>query len=214
MDVSDLEDYCRRRYNAVNETRFFTSLEIMAYIWDAEMQLARQSHCIRNVYSTTSVASQQEYAFPTRTIAIKRLSFDGIKVEPRPLDEVLNLTSSVASPTGRPYIYAIWNEVLYFGPIPDTDGLAIKIFSINEPDEVATTAVLDVPSRYHMDLSEYVVWQMAIKDKNYQGAQYHQARWESIVRDAKAFERKMMRGDRMSFVTDDDRECSTWNSVR
>lgn len=214
MDVTDLEDYARRRYNAVNDTRFFTSAEILAYIWDAQMHLARETGCIRTVYTSTSVADQQEYAFPTRTIMVKRVSYDGIKIEPRPLDEVLALTSSVAAPTGTPYIYAIWNEVLYLGPIPATSGATIKVFSINEPDEVTATSTLDVPTRYHMDLAEYVNWQMCVKDKNYQGAEYHQRRWEDIVTKAKAFERKMLRGDRISFVKDADRELDSWIMVR
>lgn len=214
MNVTDLESYIRRRYNAVNDTRFFTSAELYQYIWDAQMQLARESWCIRSVFSTTSVASQQEYSFPSRTISIKRVTYDGIKVEPRALDEVLNLTGSVAAPTGRPYIYAIWNEVIYFGPIPDADALTIKIFSINEPDEVTVSSALDVPTRYHLDLSEYAVWKMCLKDKNYEGAARHEVIWNGILQKAKAFERKMMRGDRMSFMTDSDRDVDSWIMVR
>ncbi len=214
MEVDEVEDYARRRYNVVGDTRFFTSLEIQRYIWAAEMELARETFCIRNTFSTVSVAGQQEYPFPSRTLAIKRVSYDGVRVEPRSLAEVLALTSSVAAPIGQPAIYAIWNEVLYLAPIPGVDDLTILIFSIDEPEEVETSATLSVPSRYHLDLSEYVVWQMAVKDKNYNGASYHEKRWRDIVNRAKAFERKSLRTDQQGFMRDADRDFDSWTSIR
>ncbi len=202
MTPTELDDYCRRRYNAVGDT-FYSSTEMLTYIWDAQMQLARETWCIRDVYTTTTVASQQEYAFPTPTLAIKRVTYDGTEVEPRSLEEVLDLSSSVASPLGSPYIYAIWGETLYLAPLPDS-ALTLKIFSINEPSVVETSSVLEVPTRYHLDLAEFVNWQMAVKDKNYQGAALHKDNWEERVRKAKAFERKMLRGQQFSFVRDVD----------
>ncbi len=214
MEVDEVEDYARRRYNVVGDTRFFTSLEIQRYIWAAEMELARETFCVRNTFSAVSVSGTQEYPFPSRTLAIKRVSYDSCRVEPRTLSEVLALTSSVAAPIGQPAIYAIWNEVLYLAPIPDTDGLEIKIFSIDEPEEVSTSATLSVPTRYHLDLAEYVVWQMAVKDKNYQGATYHEKRWHDIVTKAKAFERKALRTDQQGFMRDSDRDFDSWTSIR
>lgn len=214
MTPTEVETYARQRYNAVSDTRFFTSAELQRYMWDAEMQLARETLCIRNTYETLSVVSQQEYSVPTRSIMVKRVSYDDIKIASRSLDEVLELTSSSAAPIGSPYIYALWNEVLYVAPLPDTAGLTIKIFSIDEPSEVTAASVLDVPTRYHMDLTEYMNWQMAIKDKNYEGASYHKTRWDEIVKGAKVFERKMLRGDAFSFVKDADTELDAWSSAR
>ncbi len=214
MLVTDLETYCRQRYNAVNDTRFFTSDELYSHIWAAEMQLAKETQCIRSVFSTVSVAAQSEYAFPTNTLAIKRLSYDGMKVEPRALDEIQNQLATAAAPSGRPYMYAMFNEVLYFAPTPDVAGLTIKVFSINEPTQVTAASTLDVPTRYHLDLVEFVIWQMCLKDKNYQGAMLHQKIWEDTVKKAKAWERKMLRGDQMSFVRDTDRDMETWVLAR
>lgn len=210
MTPSELEEYARQRYNAVSNTRFFTSSEMRRLIWDAQMQLARETFCIRDVLTTTTVASQQEYSFPTTTIAIKRVTYNGVRVDPRPLEEVLDLTSSVASPTGSPYLYAIWNETLYLAPTP-SEAQTLKIFAIVEPSEVTAASTLEVPTRYHMDLAEYLNWQMCVQDKNYQGAALHKENWEAIVRKAKAFERKMLRGQQFSFVKDADRDVDSWN---
>jgi hypothetical protein len=207
-----LELYCRQRYNAIGDAMFSES-EMLAYIWDAQMQLAKETWCIRDVYTTTTVASQQEYPFPTQTLAIKRLTVNGDEAEPRTLEEVLDLTSSAASPTGLSYIYAIWNEVLYLGPTPD-GAYPLKIFSVNEPAEVTTSSTLEVPTRYQMDLADYVNEQMCIKDKNYVGAQVYAGKWAEKVMKAKAQERKILRGQQFSWVRDSDRDLDVWGGLR
>jgi hypothetical protein len=209
---STLELYCRQRYNAINDA-MFSEAEMLTYIWDAQMQLAKETWCIRDVYTTTTVASQQEYAFPTQTLAIKRLTVNGDEAEPRSLEEVLDLTSSTATPTGLTYIYAIWNEVLYLGPTPD-DAYTLKIFSVNEPAEVTTSSTLEVPTRYQMDLADYVNEQMCIKDKNYVGAQVYAGKWAEKVMKAKAQERKILRGQQFSWVRDSDRDLDVWGGLR
>jgi hypothetical protein len=206
LNLTDLMDYARQRYNAVGDPLFPDAL-LRNYVYDAEMHLAREAKCIRAVYSTTSVASQQEYAFPTRSISIKRVTYNGVRVMPRSLDEVLNLTQTAAVVTGTPYIYAIWAETLYLGPIPAADGATIKVYSFNEPSAKATnSATLDVPDRYHLDIAEFLLQQMCIQDKNYQGASLHAEKWADALRKARATERKMMTGDGFAFTRDEDRE--------
>ncbi|MES3012632.1 MAG: hypothetical protein V4750_02745 [Pseudomonadota bacterium] len=209
MTPGEIVAYARQRYNATADTRFFTESELYTLIWDAQMQLARETDCIRSTYTTTTVASQQEYSYPTSTLKIKRITYNSQRVDPRSLQEVLDMTSSVASPTGAPTFYALWNETIYLGPTP-AEAQTLKIFSVNEPTEVSSTSVLDVPSRYHLDIGDYLLAQMATKDKNYEGAEVHLQRWRETVQRAKAFERKMMRGDGLAFVRDVDRDVDSW----
>lgn len=212
MTPLEVNEYARNQYNAVGDT-FFSDLEIYKYIYDAEMQLAKETNCIRSVTTMSSVDGQQEYTFPANVIMVKRLTYDGLKVEPRSLEEVLDLTNSVASPTGTPYIYAIWNETLYLGPIP-SDVKTIKFFAIKQPTVPTATSTLEVPERYHADLAQYACWMMCVKDKNYTGAATYGANWAQVVQRAKAFERKMYRGQGFSFVKDADRDVDSWNLLR
>ena len=206
MELSSLMDYARQQYNAVGDPLFPDAL-VRNWIYDAEMELAREAKCCRATYSTTSVASQQEYAFPTLGISIKRVTYDGVRVMPKSLDEVQNLTATPAAATGTPYIYAIWDETVIFGPIPVSSGLTIKVYAFVQPSEkTSNSATLDTPSRYHLDLAEYVLYRMCVTDKNYQGAVMHKENWDKKVRDAKKYERRMMTGDGFSFVRDEERE--------
>jgi len=198
-------DYARQQYNAVGDPLFGDVL-LRNYIYDAEMALARESKCIRAVYTTSSVASQQEYPFPSRTIAIKRVLYGGYVVHPRSLDEVLNLTAVPAAGSGYSYIYAIWAETLYLGPIP-SDVQTIKVFSFNEPSaKTANTSTMDTPDRYHLDIADFLLERMCIQDKNYAGAAVHAEKWRLAIERAKSTERKMMTGQGFSFVRDEDRE--------
>ena len=199
-------DYARQQYNAVGDPLFPDAL-MRGYVYDAEMELATATKCIRAVYTTTSVASQQEYSFPSRSISVKRVTYNGVRVQPKSLDEVLNLTSTPAAATGTPYIYAIWNDTIYFGPIPVSAGLSIKVFSFNEPSQkTSNLSTLDVPDRYHLDIADFMLERMCIQNKNYQGAAVHAKKWRDKVDKARSTERKMMTGDGFSFVRDEDRE--------
>lgn len=212
LTPTTLEEFARQRYNAVGDTAF-TSSEMNRYIWDAQMQLARETWCIRDVLTTTTVASQQEYAFPTATLAVKYLTVDSQTVEPRSIEEVLRLTASSAAPTGTPYIYAIWNEVFYLAPIP-ASAVTMKVYAVCEPAEVTTASTLEVPSRYHLDMAEYLLEQMCTKDKNYQGAAIHSAKWLQKVKEAKATERKLLRGQKFSFVKDESSSLELFGVMR
>jgi hypothetical protein len=203
MTLDELVTYARQQYTGVGD-RNFNETEIWNHIWAAQMELARKTYCIRSVQTTTTVASQQEYVFPTSTIAIKEARYNGYRIEARSLEEVLDLTSGSAIVSGASHIYAIWNETLYLGPIPD-GAYTLKIFSINEPQQITTsTATLEVPTRYQLGLSKYLLKQFCLKDTNYQGAQYYGAEWDAFVLEVKAEERKLLRGQKLSFVRDAD----------
>ena len=81
MDVSDLVTYARQQYNATSDS-FFSDTELYSYIYDAQMQLARFTSCIRGTYTQSTVASQQEYSMPSDVISVKRVTYDGKRLAP------------------------------------------------------------------------------------------------------------------------------------
>ncbi len=136
MTPNDLQEYARRQYNA-SADQFFSDSELYQHIWAAEYELAYKAMLIERVYTTTTVASQQEYSYPTDTIAIKRVTYDGVKLVPITFkeDDTLTLGNAATTATGSPQFYAIWNETLYLRPVPDDD-LTLKLFTYNEPTAV------------------------------------------------------------------------------
>lgn len=206
MTPSELAEYARRQYNAVGDA-FFSDPELYQYIWAAQLELATEALCIRRVYTASTVAAQQEYEYPTNALSIKRVTYDGEKLTPITFREEDALTSPAVTVSGSPQYYAVWNDTLYLTPIPDAVG-TLKIFSINEPQEVDNTSVLEVPTRYHLKMADFLLAAMCAKEKNFQAAGHYQARWDKTVMDAKKQERKYLRGDAFLGVNDSESMAS------
>lgn len=198
MNATQLELYCRQRYNAISDT-FFTQDELWRAMEEAQMELATKAKVITDVYSTTSVASQREYDYPTRAISIARVEFDGLKLEQISWDEddKITLGDTDTTATGDPLYYSIWNNVLFLRPTPSTGALTIKVYTYNKPRTLSNSDLtLDVPEEYHYDLSYFVLHYMAIKDTNTAMAKYYVDQWQKVIDNALAWQRKKDRGNR------------------
>jgi hypothetical protein len=199
LTPADLETQARYRYNATGDSHF-TTAEIRNAIYQAEMELALECFAIENTTTTASVASTQTLAFPENVIAIRRIEYDGKKILPTDLDS--DPKTSTTQVTGTPAQYAIWNNVIYFYPTPDSIK-TVKIFHYDEPVIVTTASTtLSVPTRYHTDIIDFILSVMYAKDQNSQMATYHRNMWESNINKIKRVKRKEKRGDQLVVVKD------------
>lgn len=204
MTPLELITYARQLYNAVNDT-FFSDAELYMMVQAAQTELARETNCIRRVYTTPTVANQQEYSKPAAAFSIKRITYNGrklFKISDRE-DDALTLNNAVTTATGAPQYYWEWDDSIELRPVPD-DALTLKIYTYDLPQTVSSTTTLDVPDAYQLDLSFYLLWHMCSKDKNYQAAQAYQTTWMQKVRDIKGYERKRLRGDSFTHVLDEE----------
>lgn len=204
MTPSQLEEAARRRYNAVGDT-FWTQAEMFDLIYQAQMELALEALAIENVYSTTTVASQQAYPWPTRAIRIKRVTYDGTKlgvIDMREDDAITMLNSSTTS-TGTPAYYYLWERSVYLRPVPAA-AATLQIWTYDRPQTVTTTSTLDVSEEYHMDLLYFMLAEMSLKDNNPPMEQRYREIWEKRKLEAKKTVRKRLRGDSPAHVKDID----------
>ena len=210
MTITELTTAIRRKYNAVSDS-FFADDEIVFLIWEACLDLARESECIERVYSSSTVASQQEYDYPTSAMGIKRIQYAGKKLKlitMRDDDSITGLNQSTTE-TGTPQYYFIFNEVIYLRPLPSAVG-TLKIWTFNEPQQLTTTSTLEIPTQFHMDLSNYVVSEMAAKDLNFTTAQYYFGKWEKTKLAAKRWQQKKRRADSFASVQDEEASIETY----
>ncbi len=204
MTPSQIEEAARNKYNAVGDN-LWSQAEIFGLIWEACLELQIVANLIERVYTTPTVASQQEYDYPTSTVEIKRITFDGKKLVPITMREDDQLTGMNQATTdeGTPCYYFTWNEVIYLRPIPSAVG-TLKIFSVNEPDVVSSTSALEIPVQFHMGLTDYVTATMAAKDLNFESAKWFMERWEKTKLEAKKWGRRKKRADGFATVQDDE----------
>jgi hypothetical protein len=198
----EIETMARQRYNAVGDS-FWASTEMMGLIWQACGELAREAKCIRRVFTTTTVASTREYAFPTNVTAIKRVTYNGQRLDEvqMQVDDDLTSFSEATISMGMFQAFTQWDETLYLRPIPDA-AYTLKIYGICEPQEVTSTSTLEVPTEYHQGLCDFLNMMMAAKDKNLQAAQWFEKRWDMTKAKAIRQEKAKQRGGNLLSVYD------------
>lgn len=205
MTPAEIELAAREQYNAIGDTNW-SQLEIFRLIYAACLKLSRETLCIERTYTTSTVADQQEYAYPTNTIGIMRVTYEGKKLSPITFqeDDVLSMDNANTDTTGTPQYYAIWNETLYLRPVPSEVG-TLKVFSYSEPQTItSTTATLEVPTQFHMAIVDFILERMFSKDQNDKFASYHRAIWNEEIASAKRWAQKKKRTDGMAVVKDED----------
>lgn len=204
MTPVEIMTFARRKYNAVSDD-FYSDAEIYDMIYQAEMELALETQCIEVVLTASTVAAQQEYSFPTNLIAIKRVEYNGRKLEKLAFreDDIITNYDQDTTASGTPEGYMFWNEVLYLRPIPAAVG-TLRILGYSEPGAVTAVSTLEVPSRYHLDISDFILIHFNAKDKNYQGASYYQAKWDQAKLRARKWEMKRKRTDAFAHSIPDE----------
>jgi hypothetical protein len=211
LSPSDILTYARARYNATGDG-FFSDNEIYYSIYQAQLEMSNEVHGIcEAIYQTTSTQGTRQYTFPTNTRVIKRveyidLSNIAVKLEPITFreDDALTLVNVASTTQGKPQFYSTFNFSLYLRPIPDTTACTIKVYSYNEPQTVTSTSTLDVPTPFHMDIVDYAVMQMYLKDKDPVMAQAYKALWDQAKMRAKRWVQKKKRGDAFTVVMNED----------
>ena len=164
MTVTQVLTAARNKYNAVGDS-FFSDSELLTLLHEACIQINKKAKIIEATYSTSTVASQQEYAYPTNTVEIKRVTYDGRKLEPISFqdDDLITGYDQDTTSTGTPSTYFIWNETISLRPVPSAVG-TLKIYSFNEPSELTVSSTIEIPSLFHMDLVNFMVSEMAAKE--------------------------------------------------
>jgi hypothetical protein len=190
----------RQFHNAIGDT-FWSDAELYNHLYFVADRLATEAECIENRYTTPSVASQQEYARPTRAFRIKRVEYNGQKIDVvdfRDLDSVS--LNSTTTPTGTPQYYYEFDSVVGLYPTPDTAALTIKIYSYDYPSFPSATSTLEIPVQYHRALVMGVRAMMSPKELGHPNTGFYSDEWEKAVTEVKRQERRRRRGDKFRRV--------------
>ena len=204
MTPTEIETAARNQYNAIGDN-FWSQTEILNLIWQACIELAGLTKCIERVYTTSTVASQQEYSYPTSAVSIKRITYEGKKLQAITMreDDAITGLNQATTDEGTPQDYAIWNETIYLRPSPSAVG-TLKIFSINKPQQVTITSTIEVPDQFHMGLVDYILERMAAKDRQIDLAKYYHDLWEKTKVEAMKWHKRNKRGDSFASVQDEE----------
>ena len=194
---------------------FWSSAEIIEnYLYFAITELCNEVKCIQNRYTTTSVASQKEYAVPSRMIAIHRVEYDSQKLQPidfQRLDSIdINTNTTV---TGTPQYYYYWDDVFGLYPAPDTAGVTITVYSLDEPSPTTSASTLEIPTQFHHSLVVGVAYYMSLKELGHPNTPRLQGQWLDAIEKARR-SWKMRNKDNLSVVKrEEDLPNTVWGAV-
>ena len=213
MTPTQIETSARNRYNATGDT-FYSSSEILDLMYQACTDLTRENNLIEGLYSTSTVIGQQGYDYPQTAISIRRITYEGQKLIPitmREDDRVTGLNQDTTD-SGSPIYYFIWNKSIYLRPTPSAVG-TLQIYTFNEPQVITATSTLEIPTHFHMDLVNFIVMNMAMKNSDLNTANYYSLKWEQVKLSAKKWARQNKRGDTFTHVQDEDRPFNYYMGI-
>lgn len=211
MTPAQVETASRRRYNSENST-FWSQDEIFKVIYEAEQELAVDCFVIEaKDISTTTVSGTQTYSLPSLFIAVKRIEWNGTKLEPIDFrqDDQLTMLNASTTATGTPQYWFEWNGSVYLRPIPN-DAQTLTIYGYKEATLLTTSSTtLDVPVRTHTALINFVCREMAGKDENWAMYDRFDKKWEADKLRIRQFEAKRKRRDGFAVVKDEESLSTT-----
>lgn len=204
LTVAQLLTACQEEYNAVGDT-FFSDNSIYNLMTKGCNELALKAHLIEAKDTSTSTAiGTQSYSFPTSAFEIKRVEYDGAKLDPIDFreDDLVNLYPTTTT-TGTPRFYAVWNRTIYLRPIPSAVK-TLTIYSYNSPAIITSVSTLEIPAIWHWALVDFVLMNMCAKDENTKMVSYYNALWADHVKNAIIWKAKQKRTDGPAQVKDED----------
>ena len=159
MTPQEIIEAARRGYNASSSDPFFSDAQMYEWVYQASMELAKEGFLIEKVFTTTTVAGTQGYAYPTNVFAIKRITYDGepLRHLAQREDDLLTGGDQDITTQGTPEGFVDFNQTIDLRPYPDA-AATLKIWGYAHPSGVPTaTSSLDLPDEWHIHLTNFLL---------------------------------------------------------
>lgn len=184
MTPLGIEEAARRMLNATSSS-FWSREEIIEnYLYFATLEMSTKTRCIENRYTTSSVASQQEYAVPSRMISIYRVEYNSVKLMPISRLQLDSINYSTASTTtGTPQYYYYFDDVIGLYPVPSAASVTIKTYSFDEHSAITGASTLEIPTQYHHYLVMGTAYYMSLKELGHPNTERLRVTWERGLTD-------------------------------
>lgn len=161
MNVGDLKRRIQAKVGDTAGTEI-TAAQILDWINDGMLEIARRTQQPQATATTVSVVSQTAYTIATFAADVLRLRsvlYDGVQLQALSQEEVdlLLPDREKAARTGTPQQFWTFADQINLYPAPDAAGKSLKILYIKRPAAVAVDGdVPGIPLHMHVDLLSYV----------------------------------------------------------
>jgi len=170
--VSTIISTARVRLNETS-TAFFTDANLVTFCNEAQKYFVRETKCLEGISTSTSVSGTQNYALPSDFYKLRRILYDGKSVKEVSFLDIDEADIDETDISGDPKSFYLWNDSIYFIPIPNTTSDSIKIYYYKTPIAITLSSqTLETNSLYDDVIITYMVYLALIKDGEEEKADY------------------------------------------
>ena len=179
MTVTEFVTYVRNIHNAASDNNW-SDAEIYSLTEARANEALSIIGLVQGLSTTSTVAGTQSYAYPSNVVFIKRVLYDGRGLKELTFREWEERVVSGTAPSGNPFEYMVWNNLIYLVPTPNAVG-TLTIYSEKQQSAItSTSSTIDVPAVLHGRLADGVISMMYAKDLNSTMASFFEQKWQGV----------------------------------
>lgn len=217
MTLSQALDYLRYRMNEQGAaSSYWADMELYQLI-SARAQIATSQMGLIEAKdtSTTTVASTQEYDWPTTAAAIVKVLYDGRLLQELSFREWELEKQSGVTPTGQPMGYVLHNRKIILVPTPDAAETLTIYQESYHPWIDAGTDTIDLDTVLHPALMDGVLADMSMKAQNIQMATFYENKWTGHLQSTfPNFQLRKSQRSRAGVLIDSDTSPATSHGLK
>ncbi len=209
LTATDLIETARDKYNGTGDT-FFDDNFLYRWLTEACNVMARRTNIIEAIDTQNTVADTQEYNYPQYAMSLKRVEYEGGKLQLITFreDDAITLSGQTGDATGTPVFYTDFDRTIYLRPVPSAVGeLKVYYYSLH-PDLIEGSTVL-IPDEYQASLVDFVLANMYAKDKDFNAATFYETKFEKTLQEIIRQKQAKKRADKFASVQSEELLPST-----
>ncbi len=202
---------------------FFTDAELLGAVNDAEADFFGWVHGRETILESSTEDGKQVYELPGGVVSIKMVfvnkpdadgNDDWKRLDATTLEKLTqehpNWLSDSEELRDTPSRFMLYEDSLYLHPVPDEDGLELKVFHFAVPDPLESLAdPLNVDDSLVDGIKAYVLWKAWEKDKEPERAAIEAATYKVYLGKGRRFYNRRMGGLRRRLDADSSHGFST-----
>jgi hypothetical protein len=188
MRVSDIQTRVKREFGD-EESAFISDSDILRWINDAQLDIARKTKTFEVTSQVLSTANTAFYFLPGDFLTMSRVTFEGKTlrfVSREELDQRYP-NRDKDYPVGTPEFFHIAKKAIYLYPAPEMTGQVLALTYKQRPTELTlTTEELSVPVEFQLEVLSYCMARAYNMDGQVVVARDHMGAYEKNVIEDKA----------------------------
>lgn len=187
--AQNVSDAVKRQFGDESGAQI-TDTDIIRWINEGQLEIARKTKYSKTTASTPSVADQAQYSMPgVNIIGIEAVTYKAVPLDQRTFVEVQELLLKVKDPTGTnltdtPFLWYEYDDSIFLHPAPTVAGDTITLFCSVQPATVTSLSDdLSVPDTYYKTLVDYILQQAYELDDDWNGSRVKQSMVDAALTD-------------------------------